>query len=95
MTPIILLEDTIVALHPPSINLVLPPIFNYQLIHIFNLDRIMFAQALAITFHLSLGGLFGKVFEHLLGCLIPRTHPKGFWNYYRLLLPLLVGISLG
>jgi hypothetical protein len=42
-------------MHHPPLNLVPPPIFDYQLEHTFVLDKIMFAQALAITSHLSLG----------------------------------------
>jgi hypothetical protein len=44
MLIIIPLEDTVVALdqlHPPPLALVPPPIFDYQLQHIFVLDRTM------------------------------------------------------
>jgi hypothetical protein len=71
MTITIPLEDTIVAmrqLHPPPSNLVPLPIFDYKPEHTFVLDRILFAQTLAIAPHLS--RLYGMVYEHLLGCLI-------------------------
>jgi hypothetical protein len=46
-------------LHPPSLDLVLPPIFDYKHEHTYVLDKILFAQALAIAPHLSLYGLSG------------------------------------
>ncbi len=67
------LEDTIVALrqlHPPPSNLVPRHTFDYQPEQTFVLDRILFAQALAIAPHLSLGGLSGMVYEHLSRCFI-------------------------
>jgi len=67
MTPTIPLEDTIVAfhqLHPLPSNLVPPPIFDYQHEHTFVLDKILFAQTLAIMPHLSSGGLSRMVYEH-------------------------------
>ncbi len=51
-------------LHPPLLDLV-PPIFYYQHEHIFVLDKILFTQVLTIAPHLSLGGLFEMVYEHL------------------------------
>jgi hypothetical protein len=67
------LEGTIVTLcqlHPLPLDLVPPPIFDYQPKHIIILDRILFAQALTIAPHLSLGGLSKMVYECLLGCFI-------------------------
>jgi len=51
-----------VLVAPPLSNLVLPPIFD--------LDRTLFAQALATTLHFSLDGLFGMLYEHILRCFI-------------------------
>jgi hypothetical protein len=69
MTPTIFSKDTVATPHElhllPS-NLVPPPIFYYQPKHIFVLDRTLFAQALATAPHLSLGGLSGMVYEHIL-----------------------------
>jgi hypothetical protein len=81
MMPTILLEDTIVALcqlHPLPLDLVPPPIFYYQLEHIFVMDKTIFAQNLATTPHLSSGGVFGMVYEHLLRCFIPEDPFLGF-----------------
>jgi hypothetical protein len=67
MTPTIPLEDTVVALHqlhPLPSNLVPPSIFDYQHEHIFVLNRILFAQTLAIVPHLSSGGLSRMIYEH-------------------------------
>jgi hypothetical protein len=47
---------------PPFSNLVPPPIFD--------LDKILFAQALASTLHFSLDELSGMVYEHILRCFI-------------------------
>ncbi len=61
------MEDIVVAfhqLHPLPSNLVPPPIFYYQHEHTFVLDKILFAQTLAITPHLSLSGLCRMVYEH-------------------------------
>jgi hypothetical protein len=80
---------------PPPLNLVPPPIFNYQPKHNFVLNRIMFAQALTIVPHLSSSGLFGMVYEHLLGCFMPKDPSLRFSNYFKLLLLLFAGISLG
>jgi len=76
MTLTIPLEDTIVALHQlhsPLLDLVLLLIFNYQLEHIFILDRTLFTQALANVPHLFLGGLSGMVDKHLSKCFIPKN----------------------
>jgi hypothetical protein len=70
------LEDIIVALrqlHPPPLNLVPPLIFNYQLEHIFILDRILLT-----IHHLFSGGFFGMVYKHLLRCFIPKDPSLGF-----------------
>jgi hypothetical protein len=69
------LQDTIVALHelhPLPLDHVPPLIFYYQLEHTFMLDKILFTQTLTTTPHLSLGGLSRMVYEHLLGCFIPK-----------------------
>jgi hypothetical protein len=70
-------------LHLPPLDLVLPPIFNYKPKQTFVLDRILFAQALAIIPHLSLGGFFGMVYEHLLGCFIPEDLTLGFSKLFQ------------
>ncbi len=73
MTPVIPLKDIVVALrqlHPLPLDLVPPPIFNYQLEHTFVMHRILFAQALATTPHLSSNVLSGMVYEHLSKCFI-------------------------
>jgi hypothetical protein len=74
-------KDTIATLHqlhaPPS-NLDPPPIFDYQPKHIFVLDRTMFAQALTVTPHLFSNGFFGMLYEHLLGCFIPKDPSSKF-----------------
>ncbi len=62
---------------PPS-NLVPPPIFDFQLEHIFVLNRIMFAQALAYVPHLSSSGISRMVYEHLSRCFIPN-HPSSMF----------------
>jgi hypothetical protein len=63
--------DTIVTLLSP-LDLVLPPIFYYQLEHIFVLDRIMFARTLATSPHLFLGELSRMVYEHFSRFFIPK-----------------------
>ncbi len=81
MMPTIFLKDTIATLHQlhltPS-NLFLAPIFNYEHEHAFVLNKTMFTQALTTTAHLSLGGFFGMVYEHLSGCFIPEDPSLGF-----------------
>jgi hypothetical protein len=57
--------------------------FYYQLEHIFVLDRTLFTQALTTTPHLSLGGFFEMVYEHLLGCFIPEDPSLGFWELFQ------------
>jgi hypothetical protein len=42
------------------------------------MDRILFTQALAIPPHMFSGGLFGMVFEHLLGCFISKDPSSRF-----------------
>jgi len=81
MTPTVLSNDIIVALrqlHPPPLDLVPPLIFSYQLEHTFVLDKILFAQALAIVLHLSPGGLSRMVYEHFSRCLILEDPSSGF-----------------
>ncbi len=47
------------------------------------MDRILFAQALVTTLHLSLGGLFGMVYEHLSGRFIPKDPSIGFLELFQ------------
>jgi hypothetical protein len=63
-------------------NFIPPPIFNYQPKHTFVLDMILFAQALAIVPHLSLGGLFGMVYECLSKCFILKDPSLGFLELF-------------
>jgi hypothetical protein len=99
MMPVISSKDTIVTLrqlHPPLLDYVFPLIFYYKLEHTFVLDKILFAQALTNTPHLSMSGIFGTVYEHILGCFILKDpFFLGFWNYSKLMLQLPVGVSLG
>jgi hypothetical protein len=44
--------------------------FYYWLEHTFVINKTLFAHVLTTTFHLSLGGLFGMVYEHLSRCFI-------------------------
>jgi hypothetical protein len=85
MTPTIPSEDTIVALHQlnsPPLNLILPPILDFQLEHTFIVNRILFAQALTFVPHLFLGGFYGMVYEHLLGCFIPKDPSLRFLKLF-------------
>ncbi len=98
MTPSIPSKDTLVVmcqLHPPSLNLVLPPIFDYQHEHTFVLNKTLFTQALTIAPHLSSSGFLGWYMNISWDASYQRTHPQGFQNYFRLLLLLFMGISLG
>jgi hypothetical protein len=84
-TPLDPLEDTVVAfhqLHPLPLDLVPPPIFDYQLEHIFVLDKILFAQTLTIAPHLFSGGLSGMVYEHFLGCFILEDPSSRFLELF-------------
>jgi hypothetical protein len=86
MTPTISLEDTVVALHQLHLlplDLVLPPISNYQPKHIFSINKTLFTQALPDVPHLSLSGLFRMVYEHLLGCFIPKDPSSGFLELFQ------------
>jgi hypothetical protein len=81
MTLVIPPKDIVVTLHqlhPLPLDLVLPPIFNYKHQHTYVLDRTLFAQTLAIILYLSSGGLFKIVYEHFLGCFIPKDPSLGF-----------------
>jgi hypothetical protein len=67
ITPTIPSKDivaTVRQLHHLPSNHVPPFIFDFVLNHTFVLDRILFAQTLAIVHYLSSGGLFGMVYEH-------------------------------
>jgi len=81
MLLVVFLEDAIVVLcqlHPFPLNHVFPFIFDYQPKHTFVLDRTLFTHTLTIIPYLSLIGLFGMVYEHILTCVIPKDHPLGF-----------------
>jgi len=71
-------------LYPFPFDLVPPPIFDYQPKHIFFLDRSLFAQALTIAPHLSSNGVFGMVYEHLLGCFILKDPSLGFSELFQI-----------
>jgi len=86
MTPVIPSKDIIVALrklHPLLLNLVLPPIFDYKHEHTYVLDKTLFAQALTITPHLSSNGFSKLVYEHLLGCFIPKDPSSRFSKLFQ------------
>jgi hypothetical protein len=86
MMPSIPLEDTIATLcqlHPLPSNHVFPLVFNYQPKHTFVLNRILFTYALTTIPHLSLGGLSGMVYEHILGCFIPEVPSLGFLKLFQ------------
>jgi len=66
--PTIHLENivaTLRQLNPLLLDHILLFIFYYKLEHTFVLDKILFAHVLATAPHLSLGELFGMVYEHL------------------------------
>jgi hypothetical protein len=69
---------------PPLLDLVPPPIFNYQPKHTFVLNRTLFAQALATTPHLSLGELSGMVYEHFSKCFILKDPSLGFSKLFQI-----------
>ncbi len=71
---------------PPSLDHVLPFIFDYQLKHTFVLDRILFAQALTTTPHLSFGGQYGMVYEHLSRCFIPKNPFSPFSKLFQVVI---------
>jgi hypothetical protein len=67
----------------------------------FVLDKILFAYALTITPYLFSGGLFGMVYEHLLGCFIPKDTSSWFLELFRVIaiivrgdIPRLVALEL-
>lgn len=105
MTLIISSEDIVVTfcqLHPLPSDFVPPPIFYYQLEHIFVLDRTLFTQTLTIAPHLTLGGLSGMVYEHFLGCFIVKDPSLRFSKLFQVVvivvcgdIPRLVGLMLG
>jgi hypothetical protein len=66
MMPIIPSEDSIATLHqlhPPPLDLVPPLIFYYQLEHIFIMDKILFAQALAICIQVGFLEWYMNIFR--------------------------------
>jgi len=82
MIPIISSKDIIVTMcqfHPIPLNHVPPLIFYYEPMHTFVLDKTLFAQVLTIVPHLSSSGIFGMVYEHLLGCSILKR--PIFWVF--------------
>jgi hypothetical protein len=88
MMPTIPSENTIATLcqlHP------LPSNHVPQHEHTFVMDRTLFAHALTIAPHLTLGGLSGMAYEHLSKCSILEDTSS---NYFKLLLLLPMG-SLG
>ncbi len=94
MTVAIPLKDTIATLHqlhPLPSYLVPLPIFYYQPEHTFVLNRILFAQALAITPRLFLGGLSIMVYEHLLGCLIQEDTTSRFSKLFQAVVAIICG----
>jgi hypothetical protein len=54
----------------------------------------MFAQALTITPHLSLGGLSGMVYEYFSGCFIPENPSLRFSKLFQVVAIVICGISL-
>jgi hypothetical protein len=54
----------------------------------------MFAQALTITPHLSLGGLSRMVYEHFSRCFIPKNPSLGFSKLFQVVVIVIYGISL-
>jgi hypothetical protein len=68
---------------PPLSNHVLPLIFYYHPEQTFVLNMILFAQTLTITPHLSLGGISEMVYEHLLGCFIPKDPSSRFLELFQ------------
>jgi hypothetical protein len=97
MTPTISLEDTVVALHQLHLlplDLVLPPISNYQPKHIFFINKTLFTQALPDVPHLSLSGFFRMVYEHLLGCFIPKDPSSGFLELFQVAIVVVHGDML-
>jgi hypothetical protein len=78
-------------LHPSPLDLVPPLIFYYHLEHNFVLDRILFAQTLAIVPHLSLGGLFEMVYEHLSRCFILKDPSSRFSELFKVIVVIIHG----
>jgi hypothetical protein len=79
-------KDIVVALcqlHPLPLDLVFPPVFNYQFEHTFVLDRILFAQALAIAPHLFSGGFSKMVYEHFSRCFVLKDPSSGFSKLFQ------------
>jgi hypothetical protein len=88
--------------HPPPSDLVPPLIFYSKFEHIFVLNRTLFAQALAFAPHLSLGGLFGMIYEHIWGCFILKDPSSRFLELFQIVddvahgdIPRLVALVLG
>jgi hypothetical protein len=53
--------------------------------HTFVLDKTLFAQVLTIVPHLSSSGIFGMVYEHLLGCSILKDPSFGFLELFQVI----------
>jgi len=51
----------------------------------------LFAQALAITPHLSLGGLSRMVYEYFLGCFIPKDLSSKFLKLFQAVVTIVRG----
>jgi hypothetical protein len=53
--------------------------------HTFVLDKTLFAQTLTIVPHLSSSGIFGMIYEHLLGCSILKDPFFGFLELFQVI----------
>jgi hypothetical protein len=59
------------------------------------LDRICFTQALAIAPHLSSSGIYGRAYEHLLGCYISEDPSSRFLELFEVVVIVTHGDILG
>jgi hypothetical protein len=55
------------------------------------MNRILFAQTLTFAPHLSLGGFYGMVYEHLLGCLTPEDPSSWFSKLFQVVVIVIHG----
>lgn len=86
MTPTIPLEEIVATLHQlhnPPLDLISPPIFDFQPKNNFVTNRILFAQALTFVPHLFSSGLYGMAYEHHLGCFIPEDPSSRFSKLFQ------------
>jgi hypothetical protein len=77
--------------HLTPSNHVPPLIFEYQLKHTFFLDRILFAQTLIVVPHLFSNGISKLIYEHLLGCFIPKDPSSGFLKIFQAIVTVAYG----